>query len=117
MTMTDRRIGRTTRMLQAAITAAQDGEYVVVIAGHESQRLQLANTALAMVDGNVTMLGHGDFNIGKGKLIFELPNSFDWRQMRPTGAHPSVRTFVDHHAIELNWGSLLREYHRWDEPA
>ena len=105
--------GRTTRMLQEAIDAAEQGQYVAVVSLHaDVERLltQCATMCESERAGETAKL-----YVGKGSITFESPNgSWDWDTLRHRGMQPSVPVHVDHHTIEVTFAGLLHELYRYD---
>lgn len=81
-----RRTGRTTRLLRKAAELAKAGKTVYVISPHAPT---LRGKFLAD-------------HPGETRVHFEikLPDGFDWRMLRPPGAHYDSQYLVDHFALE-----------------
>lgn len=100
-----RKTGRTTRMLQEAISFAKQGRAVYVIAGSADHRNQL--------EKRISDLCYGLTNLGI-KVEYPAPHNFDWDYLRLKGAHPNCVVLIDHHTIERRYAAILHELHRYD---
>ena len=107
--------GRTTRMLQAAITSVIGGGYAFVIMGHGSH-IDYARKILAELDpgGNDAVDKYYTSHGGQIALYSIWERAFDPRDCRVLGAHPSCKVFVDHEAPECLFGLLLNKANEWN---
>ena len=108
------RTGRTTRMLEAAIEMAKGGEYVAVVARDQehAKHLQLQVAGMTATEPFATKV-----RIGDGEITFEAvtQDTWNWHSLRHQGMFPTVPVFLDHYAIEGQFGHLIEAFHRWDE--
>ena len=114
--MTNERTGRTTRMLQAAIAAAEEGKYVMVYAASRQHADELQRRAATMVgtEPYATKIR----TPGNGEITFESAQDgrLSWDTMRPR-VWRSIPVFTDHWAIESHLAKALEELHRFDVEA
>lgn len=99
--------GRTTRMLQKALSAALQGQTVfVVMADDQSRREampQMQQLPIFKELFNVHVAYQsGDIQLPSGQVRFRAADSpeWDWQQGRFKGFPPGVPVFVDHYAWE-----------------
>jgi hypothetical protein len=100
------RTGRTTRLLIDAVSYANKGEAVYVIAANSAERNRLLRLLWDMVDDQLCL-----------GIKVETPSSvdLDWDSFTLRGAHPNCRVLVDHFTIEHWFSTLLSQLHRYDE--
>lgn len=101
-----RQTGRTTRMVNAAIKAAQAGRAVYIVAATDHER--------KYIECIIERLGFDRYRLGI-KVEHPAPHNLEWKIMKLRGAHPNCEVFVDHHAIEVQFRQVLNELHRYDE--
>lgn len=108
------RTGRTTRMLEAAIEKARGGEDVYVVGRNPEQAkyLQLQVAGMTGTEPFATRV-----RVGDGEITFETVTheSWNWHTLRHTGMFPTVPVFLDHYALEGQFGHIIEAFHRWDE--
>jgi len=97
-------------MLEQALRVACDGNYVVIAVANKKDSHNILNRLAA--DHRVieviptSQKAHTEHS---GEISLILPDDFDMRRGVPPHAHPSVRTFTDHAAVE----QYLREQGGW----
>ena len=110
--------GRTTRMLEMAIAEARKPQYVMVVAANQRDADRLKEQCAKMLgrkpSGPKVYLAADGEPYG-GEITFDpVDGEFDWKTLRVRGAYPTIPVFVDHFAIEAEFGHILRELHRYD---
>ena len=117
--MDNRRTGRTTRMLEEAISVAKEGKYVIVVGANAEQAKSLQAQAATMAGEEMTATKIY-IDGGPGQITFEScqmnRQPFDWQSLRLQGAFPTIPTFMDHFAFENTFAKAIHEAHRWDDP-
>jgi hypothetical protein len=100
------RTGRTTRLLIDAVSCANKGEAVYVIAANSVERKRLLRLLWDMVDDQLCL-----------GIKVETPMSvdLDWDSFTIRGESPDCRVLVDHFAIEHWFSTLLSQLHRYDQ--
>lgn len=106
--MTGKRTGRTTRMLQTALDAVEEGKAVYVIAAHLHHADLLKRQALVTFPDQWPSIERIKFE------TWHTCGNLDPASMRLRGAWPNVKVVADHAAIASEFGALLREYHAYD---
>lgn len=114
-----RNTGRTARMLAEALDVAAGGGFVVVASRTCRHSEELRQRFLRMLVGKeikVDKVTQDSVAIGEGRVNFSSMHSdlFDWRTLRFRGLHPNTKQFIDHAAIEAEFGPALEMLHRWD---
>lgn len=107
--MTGKHTGRTTRMLQAAIDAVEEGKAVYVVGATLLHAHQLREHALVTFPGQWQRIERIKFE------SWDSVGNLDPATMRLRGAWPNVRVLADHAAIACEFGALLKEYHAYDK--
>lgn len=112
--------GRTTRMLEYAISQAIEGKIVFVYCGTDRQMGDLREQAIRMAEAarlhvdsrwKALMIGSGSISFGR------VTARFDWRVMREPGIPEEAVTLVDHYTIETELRSVSEMLHRFDPGA
>lgn len=101
--------GRTTAMLQEAISLCIKGKTVYLIFGSDRHLKTVQNTLWKHLTQSETERIH---------VKFETPQSVGnlcWETMTLRNSHPNCAVLVDHHLIESKFGAMLRMLHRFDD--
>jgi len=115
-----RNTGRTTRMLEEAISIAKSGGMVIVAAYTFHDCGRLYERCLELLDGGITQVRKQPASIalefGEGRINFSSCCSelFDWRTLAFAGLHQDTKQFVDHAAIERKYAKAVEQLHRFD---
>jgi len=104
--------GRTTRMLTEAIDAAKRGENVWVIAATAGEAKRLFDEAVKIT--GVEGIANLPISFRKIPAASMGVSSLDWYKMALQGV-ATHSLFVDHFAIESEFGKMVEMLHRWDE--
>lgn len=105
----NRRTGRSTRMLQAALEQARQGRAVYVVAATEAHVTQLMEQLHELCPGWRQLGIKVESYLDLGTQLHLCPTPM----LR--GAHPNCRVLVDHYAIEHYFGHIVDLFHRYDE--
>lgn len=101
----NKRTGRTTRMLEAAIAASKAGHAVYVVT-HTENHTKVLRSMLGAIN-----------NAFVSRINFETPEmlgNFDIETCALRRAHPNCKVFVDHSLIEARYRALLDHLHAYD---
>lgn len=98
------RAGRTTRMLEEAVSLAKKGKavYILTIQDDLKRMQQRIREVCEGVDYGIKC---------------ETTRYFNWHTMRVDGAHYNCVFLVDHYAIERRFANVLEMLHRFDLPV
>jgi hypothetical protein len=122
--------GRTTRLVKAAVAAAQanDGKdvYIVVNQITDIPRLNTQFLKIFLNDNPVPgrefvavdKIERAKITLSNGANVhFIRPENpgFNWSELRVLGSRPDAVVLVDHFAIESNFHRLLEMLHRFDK--
>lgn len=101
-----RQTGRTTRMMEQAVSHAAQGRAVYVYAHHRVYVRQLEQKFQRQLI------------VYPSIKIEMLPDAWDWQSMRPNDkAHPNCVFLVDHTAVELHLEEIDKEIMRRQQLA
>jgi hypothetical protein len=106
-----RQTGRTSRMIDAAVEQAENGHHCYVVCASQREVVRL-NQAIASRECSHPERVH----------VIPAHNArIDWNDLRVYGASFGEQTYFDHYALENRYGSVLREWSRFnlapEEPA
>lgn len=69
---------------------------------------------LIELNGKGLLIYGKETDLESGSITFEIPNRFDWCNMRANGMHPSCVVLADHYTIESEFAKVLEMLHRFD---
>lgn len=101
--------GRTTRMVEAALSLSADGRAVYLVAATAEDAARIRR----LVSDKADLRPHGI----KVETWDSLGPVNERDGFRPRGMHPNCVVLVDHHAIESRYGAVIEMLHRFDRPA
>lgn len=97
--------GRTSRMVQDAVSQAAHGKAVYVIC--------VSDAHAAQVKQKIREQGWDHMGISvEGP---QLLRDFDWIRMKTRGAHSNCTFLVDHAVVESYFGPMLEALHKYDK--
>ena len=104
--MSQRKTGRTTRMIDAAISVARKNRHVVIVAATDDDR------------GRITACVAKKGLFEKVKVIDPtLLSDCEWLRICENPEFRGATTFfIDHYAIEQHFSSILMRLHEFDLP-
>lgn len=101
-----RQTGRTTRMIEEAKKLAKEGKQVYVIVNDPREGKALKERHKIPADAWVVF------------TTFEDVPGYDYRRGVVPNSNPDrVAVLVDHYAIEMRFGAMMRLMHRYDKDA